>query len=242
MESVQAHINRIFGESVATKLRFLEENTQALAGVVRLIADAFRAGKKVLLFGNGGSAADAQHIAAEFTNRMLMERPPLPAIALTTDTSALTSIANDYGYVDVFAKQVAALGQPGDVAIAISTSGNSPNVLAALRVCRDKKIHTVGLTGRDGGQMASQVDHLLNVSATGKTPRIQETHILVGHTICELVDEALFGARRAGGAPAPAGPVARARSGDARAVIPSGAKTTKPRRSKTRKAPTRRGR
>jgi D-sedoheptulose 7-phosphate isomerase len=242
VESVQAHISRIFSESVATKLRFLEENGQALAAVVRVIADAFRAGKKVLLFGNGGSAADAQHIAAEFTNRMLMERPPLPAIALTTDTSALTSIANDYGFVDVFAKQVAALGQAGDVAIAISTSGNSPNVLAALRVCRDKKIHIVGLTGRDGGQMASRVDHLLNVSATTKTPRIQETHILVGHTICELVDEALFGAGRTAAAPAPAGPDARARPGRAKTVTRGRTKTTAPRRPKTRKAPARRGR
>lgn len=193
VESFQARINRIFSESVATKLRFLEENGAAVERVVGLIAGAFRSGKKVLLFGNGGSAADAQHIAAELTNRMLMERPPLPAIALTTDTSALTSIANDYGYRDVFAKQVAALGQPGDVAIAISTSGDSENVLVALRVCRDKRIHTVGLTGRHGGRMAKEVDHLLNVSASTKTPRIQETHILVGHTICELVDEALFG-------------------------------------------------
>ena len=241
MESVQAHIKRIFSESVATKLRFLEENAQALAGVVRLIADAFRAGKKILLFGNGGSAADCQHIAAEFTNRMLIERPPLPAIALTTDTSALTSIANDYGYVDVFAKQVAALGQAGDVAIAISTSGNSPNVLAALRVCRDKKIHTVGFTGRDGGQMASQVDHLLNVSATTKTPRIQETHILVGHTICELVDEALFGAGRTGGATSPGGPGTGARPRRATAATHRGSKTAAPRRPKTRKA-ARRGR
>ncbi len=233
MESVQERISRIFSESVATKLRFLEENAQALAGVVKVIADALRAGKKVLLFGNGGSAADAQHIAAEFTNRMLIERPPLPAIALTTDTSALTSIANDYSYTEVFAKQVAALGQAGDVAIAISTSGNSPNVLAALGVCRDKKIRTIGLTGRDGGQMASQVDHLLNVSATTKTPRIQETHILVGHTICELVDEALFGAGGTGKA-TPGGPAARVRPGHAKTNGPSRSETTAPRRQAAR--------
>jgi D-sedoheptulose 7-phosphate isomerase len=191
-DSIESQIARIFSESVAAKLRFAEEHQATLVRVIDLIASAIRSGKKVLLFGNGGSAADAQHIAAEFTNRMLMERPPLPAIALTTDTSALTSIANDYGFTDVFAKQVAALGQPGDVAIAISTSGNSRNVLAALRVCREKKIHTVGLTGRDGGEMARQVDHLLNVSASTKTPRIQETHILIGHVIGELVDELLF--------------------------------------------------
>jgi D-sedoheptulose 7-phosphate isomerase len=192
-ESAESQITRIFNESIAAKLRFLEEHRATLARVADLIASAMRSGKKVLLFGNGGSAADAQHIAAEFTNRMLLERPPLPAIALTTDTSALTSIANDYGYVDVFAKQVAALGQRGDVAVAISTSGNSPNVLAALRVCRDKGIHTVGLTGRDGGQVARQVDYKLNVDATTKTPRIQETHIVAAHVICELVEEQLFG-------------------------------------------------
>jgi len=192
-DSAESQITRIFNESIAAKLRFLEEHRATLARVADLVASAIRSGKKVLLFGNGGSAADAQHIAAEFTNRMLLERPPLPAIALTTDTSALTSIANDYGYVDVFAKQVAALGQRGDVAVAISTSGNSPNVLAALRVCRDKGIHTVGLTGRDGGQVAQQVDYKLNVDATTKTPRIQETHIVAAHVICELVEEQLFG-------------------------------------------------
>jgi D-sedoheptulose 7-phosphate isomerase len=192
-DSAESQITRIFNESIAAKLRFLEDHRATLARVADLVASAIRSGKKVLLFGNGGSAADAQHIAAEFTNRMLLERPPLPAIALTTDTSALTSIANDYGYVDVFAKQVAALGQRGDVAVAISTSGNSPNVLAALRVCRDKGIHTVGLTGRDGGQVAEQVDYKLNVDATTKTPRIQETHIVAAHAICELVEEQLFG-------------------------------------------------
>ena len=194
--SVQSEIDRIFSESIATKKRFVQENRAVLVRVVSLIANALHSDKKVMLFGNGGSAADAQHIAAEFTNRMLMERPPLAAIALTTDTSALTSIANDYGYVNIFAKQVAALGQAGDVAIAISTSGNSPNVLAALRVCREKKIHTVGLTGGTGGEMADEVDFLLNVSASTQTPRIQETHIVVGHVICELVDKQLFGTGR----------------------------------------------
>jgi len=195
-DSTESQINRIFNESVAAKLRFLEDHRATLARVADLVTSAIRSGKKVLLFGNGGSAADAQHLAAEFTNRMLLDRPPLPAIALTTDTSALTSIANDYGYNDVFAKQVMALGQRGDVAVAISTSGNSPNVLSALRVCRDKGIHTVGLTGRDGGQVAKAVDYSLNVDATTKTPRIQETHIVAGHVICELVEEQLFGKAR----------------------------------------------
>jgi D-sedoheptulose 7-phosphate isomerase len=192
-ELVESHITRIFNESVAAKLRFLEENRDALASVVDRITAALRAGNKVLLFGNGGSAADAQHIAAEFTNRMMMERPALAAVALTTDTSALTSIANDYGYDNVFARQVAALGQSGDVAIAISTSGNSPSVLSALAVCAERKIVTIGLTGGNGGQMARRVDHLLNVSASSETARIQETHIVIGHTICELVERKLFG-------------------------------------------------
>jgi D-sedoheptulose 7-phosphate isomerase len=233
VESLQSEVNRIFSESVATKLRFLEENSLELLEVVGVVAGALRAGKKVLLFGNGGSAADAQHIAAEFTNRMLMERPPLPALALTTDTSALTSIANDYGYVDVFAKQVAALGQPGDVAIAISTSGNSPNVLAALRVCRDKRITTIGLTGKGGGQMAGRVDHLLDVSASTKTPRIQETHILVGHTICELVDQELFGRAAETSGTAPPSRARRARAARASAATTKPARSAKPTRKRT---------
>ena len=193
VESVESSISRIFEESVAAKLQFVQESRAELARVVDRIASAFRAGKKLLLFGNGGSAADAQHIAAELTNRMVMERPALPAIALTTDTSALTSIANDYSYEKIFSRQVAALGQAGDVAIAISTSGNSPNVLAALHACAERKIYTVGLTGHDGGKMAGRVDHLLNVAGNRDTARIQETHILVGHVICELVEIQLFG-------------------------------------------------
>lgn len=190
---VESSITRIFEESVAAKQQFLRENRDELVRVVARLAAAFRAGRKLLLFGNGGSAADAQHIAAELTNRMVMERPALPAVALTTDTSALTSIANDYSYESVFSRQVAALGQAGDVAIAISTSGNSPNVLAALRVCAERKVHTIGLTGHNGGKMAGRVDHLLNVAGSRDTARIQETHILAGHVICELVEIELFG-------------------------------------------------
>jgi D-sedoheptulose 7-phosphate isomerase len=185
-------IATIFSESIAAKQLFLQENEHALAGAIDTIVRALQRGKKLLLFGNGGSAADAQHIAAEFVNRYLIERPPLPAIALTTDTSALTSIANDYGVENIFAKQIRALGSAGDVAIAISTSGNSSNVLRALKVCHELGIHTVGLTGGSGGMMTTLVDHLLCVSATSVTPRIQETHILVGHVICEIVDQRLF--------------------------------------------------
>jgi D-sedoheptulose 7-phosphate isomerase len=191
-------IATIFSESIAAKQLFLQENEQTLVRVIDTVVQALQRGKKLLLFGNGGSAADAQHIAAEFVNRYLIERPPLPALALTTDSSALTSIANDYGLEDIFAKQIQALGNAGDVAIAISTSGNSPNVLRALEVCRASGIHTVGLTGGSGGAMVSLVDHLLCVSATSVTPRIQETHILVGHVICEIVDQRLFEAESGG--------------------------------------------
>jgi len=186
-------IDRAFHESIAAKVQFLKEHRAALEAVIELIATRLLAGNKILFFGNGGSAADAQHLAAEFVNRFMLERPPLPAIALTTDTSILTSIGNDYGYVEVFAKQVKALGREGDVAIALSTSGNSPNVLRAVEVCKKAGIITVGLTGGDGGKLGALVDHHLRVSASRLAPRIQETHITIGHVICELVDCKLFG-------------------------------------------------
>jgi len=195
-DPIRDAIRNAFDESAAVKKRFLEESLDALAAVVGLVSERFLAGNKLLLFGNGGSAADAQHIAAEFVNRFLLERPPLPAIALTTDSSILTSVSNDYGYADIFAKQVKALGREGDVAIGISTSGNSPNVLRAIDVCRKQKIHTIGLTGGDGGKLAARVDHHLCVAGSKSTPRIQETHILIGHVICEMVDQKLFGRSR----------------------------------------------
>ena len=187
-------IVKAFEDSIRTKKSFLKENLDTLLQVIDLIAQAFIRGNKLLLFGNGGSAADAQHIAAEFVNRFRIERPPLPALALTTDTSAITSIANDYDYQEIFAKQVKALGKEGDIAIAISTSGNAANVLAAIDACKKLKITTVALTGGDGGKMARKVDHLLCVSEGKNTARIQETHILVGHVICEMVDQKLFSA------------------------------------------------
>lgn len=185
-------ITQAFEESIRVKQAFLRDNLQALSEAIDAVVAAFRSGNKLLVFGNGGSAADAQHIAAEFTNRFLIEREPLPAIALTTDTSALTAIANDYDYTQVFSKQIKALGKSGDIALAISTSGNSPNVLAAIEVCRQLNIKTIGLTGGSGGKMAGQVDYFLSVSEGKNSPRIQETHILVGHVICDVVDQQLF--------------------------------------------------
>jgi D-sedoheptulose 7-phosphate isomerase len=188
-------IAAIFAESIGAKQQFFQEQLDVLIRAIEEVVRTLKAGGKILLFGNGGSAADAQHLAAEFVNRYLVERPPLPAIALTTDTSVLTSVANDYSAVDLFAKQVRALGRAGDVAIAISTSGKSPNVLKAIEVCRDLGIRTIGLTGGNGGAMAGLVDHLLCVSATSTTPRIQEAHILIGHIICEMVDHLLYSHR-----------------------------------------------
>lgn len=185
-------IIKAFEESIQAKKSFLKENLNILLTAIELIAHAFLRGNKLLLFGNGGSAADAQHIAAEFVNRFRIERPPLPALALTTDTSAITGIANDYDYKEIFAKQVKALGKEGDVALALSTSGNAANVLAAIDACKKLKIITIGLTGGDGGKMARRVDHLLCVSEGKNTARIQETHILVGHVICEMVDQRIF--------------------------------------------------
>jgi D-sedoheptulose 7-phosphate isomerase len=187
-------IEDLFDASIRAKRVFLDENAAGLERAVDVVAKALGSGHKILLFGNGGSAADAQHIAAELVGRFLKERKPLAAIALTTDTSALTAIANDYGYDDVFARQVRALGAAGDVAFAISTSGKSPSVLRAVDACREIGIATIGLTGGDGGALAGMVDIPLRVSASRESARIQETHILVGHVICELVDRRLFGA------------------------------------------------
>lgn len=192
---MRKEIRRAFNASIATKRSFLSSGTDALIEAIDTVATALGNGRKLLLFGNGGSAADAQHIAAEFVNRYRMERPPLPAIALTTDSSALTSIGNDYSYADVFSKQVLALGQDGDVAIAISTSGNAANVMRAVRACKKRGVKVIAFTGGSGGKLAPAADITLCVDSTTETARIQETHILIGHVICEQVDEILYGAR-----------------------------------------------
>jgi D-sedoheptulose 7-phosphate isomerase len=192
-DEMRSAIERAFQDSIHAKQQFLKLQLPALEKVIEVIAARLLAGNKVMFFGNGGSAADAQHLAAEFVNRFLLERPPLPAIALTTDTSILTSIGNDYGFVEVFAKQVKALGREGDVAVGLSTSGNSPNVVRAVEVCKNRGIITMALTGGNGGKLGGMVDHHLCVAGTKHTPRVQETHILIGHVICEMVDCKLFG-------------------------------------------------
>jgi D-sedoheptulose 7-phosphate isomerase len=188
---VEKIIQKALRESIGVKEDFIKENTTKITFFAEKIALALTSDRKLLLCGNGGSAADAQHIAAEFINRYELERPPLPAIALTTDTSILTSVGNDYSFNEIFSKQVKALGVEGDVLLAISTSGNSTNVIEAVKAARGLGIFTVGLTGGEGGQLTRLVDLSLVVKSS-VTARIQETHILVGHIICELVDYLLF--------------------------------------------------
>lgn len=187
LEIIQEH-NR---ESSEARLTFFREHSKTLIEAARAVALCMARKGKLLLCGNGGSAADAQHLAAEFVNRFLLDRPPLPAIALTTDTSIITAIGNDYDFELIFSKQVLALGQPGDVLLAISTSGNSTDVLKAIEAARAKNILVIGLTGRDGGAMADLCDILLNV-AHPSTPAVQETHIAAGHLLCRLCDYYLF--------------------------------------------------
>jgi D-sedoheptulose 7-phosphate isomerase len=189
--TMQDHIIKIFKESSRVQEAFINENLSKLVNVIDVLTAALKSGNKILLFGNGGSAADAQHIAAEFINRFLIERPPLPAIALTTDTSVITSIGNDYDFSEIFSKQIRAIGQPGDVAWGISTSGNSANVMKGLEMAKKMGLVTVAFTGKDGGNIAKIVDFSVNVSSSN-TARIQETHITAGHAICELVDMKLF--------------------------------------------------
>ena len=180
-----------FKESSEVKTRFLKENLSRLLEAVNLVSHAFEAGNKLFFFGNGGSAADAQHLAAEFVNRYIMDRPPLPAIALTTDTSILTSISNDFTFAEVFMKQLRALGKDGDVAIGLSTTGASPNVIKAFEVGKEMGMKTIAFTGNDGGILAKIADIPLVVPSTS-TPRIQETHILIGHILCEMVEHQIF--------------------------------------------------
>lgn len=194
MEDMKSIVDRSFEESIAAKQRCREDNPELLIRTATMIVDAFNNENKLMLFGNGGSAADAQHIAAEFVNKFMIERPPLPAMALTTDTSILTSVGNDYPtstFEDIFSKQIKALGMEGDVAWGISTSGNSVNVVEALIVARERGLRTICMTGANTGKMAEVAQVLLRVDAENAA-RIQECHITMAHIICELVDYQLF--------------------------------------------------
>jgi D-sedoheptulose 7-phosphate isomerase len=183
-------IRRVAAESAALKQRFFEESASLLLDVGSRIAESLRSGGKVLTFGNGGSAADAQHLASELVGRFRRERPGLAAVALTTDPSVLTALGNDFGWEAVFRRQVEALGRPGDVAFGISTSGRSPNVIGALRAAREKGLVTVGLTGGGGGSLRGLVEYLVDVPHA-ETPRIQEVHLMVVHVLCQVVEEAV---------------------------------------------------
>lgn len=186
--TIQQHLEALH----RLQTRFFESQGERLIQCAGLITRAFQRGHKLLLMGNGGSAADAQHLAAEFVNRFLINRMPLPAIALTTDSSILTSVSNDFSYDDIFAKQVEALGKRGDVFLGISTSGNSPNVLRAVEAARKIGVRTVALTGGSGGLLAAAAELVLTVPSE-KTPHIQEAHLWIEHMLCWLVDERLFG-------------------------------------------------
>jgi len=191
MKNASELIDQFVSENLRVKAQFFQENKELIAQTAETIAHGLRSGRKVLLFGNGGSAADAQHLAAELVGRFGPDRSPLAAISLSTDTSILTAVSNDYGYEKVFARQIEALGHAGDTAIAISTSGDSPSVLEALDLARSKGLFTVGFTGQTGGKMNDRAEVLFRVPSR-QTPRIQETHLLLGHILCELVDRELF--------------------------------------------------
>ncbi|MEJ2299770.1 MAG: phosphoheptose isomerase [Woeseiaceae bacterium] len=185
-----------FAESIATKQTSADALAESIVAAGRLMSDALLADGKILSCGNGGSAADAQHFSSELLNRFEMERPGLPAMALTTDASTVTSISNDYSYEEIFSKQVRALGKPRDVLLGISTSGNSENVIRAIGAAHERGMKIVALSGRDGGRMAelfAEGDVEIRVPAT-RTARIQEVHLVVIHCLCDLIDHTLLGA------------------------------------------------
>jgi D-sedoheptulose 7-phosphate isomerase len=184
-------LSAIVAESLETKREFFAAHTSKVEEAAEMISASLKSGGKLLIFGNGGSAADAQHIAGELVNRFLQERKALPAISLTTDGGVLTCIANDSGFENVFARQIEALGSEGDVCLAISTSGQSANIVAACEQARSQRIKVIGLLGRDGGKVAPLCDLALIVTSDD-TQRIQETHNLVGHILCELIESELF--------------------------------------------------
>ncbi len=188
-------ILKSFRDSISVKQKFVDEYMETIIEVSRLIADTLKNGSKLLLFGNGGSACDASHIAAEFINRFQRERPAFPAIALNTDMAVITSIANDYDYSTIFERQLKALAQDGDIVIAMSTSGTSPNVIKAVETAIKKGLKVVALTGAKGDKLASMSDYVFAVPSND-TPRVQETHITLGHVLCQMVEEILFESHR----------------------------------------------
>lgn len=190
-EEARRIISQHAKEGAQLRETFFADHSDAIVDAAQRMAATLAQGHKILFCGNGGSAADAQHLAAEFVNRFQMERPPLPAIALTTDSSILTAIGNDYGFDFVFEKQVQALGNAGDILVGISTSGNSPNVVRAMRAAREKGLITMGLTGRGGGEMVSLSDILFAIDHP-LTALVQEIHITLGHLFCGLTDHFLF--------------------------------------------------
>lgn len=187
----EAFFRSVFDESVRCKEAFIASHSHLLVAVADCLVQAFRAGNKLLLFGNGGSAADAQHLAAEFVNRLTMNRAALPAVALTTDTSVLTSIANDFEFATIYSRQIAALGRPGDIAWGFSTSGHSANVIEGFREAKRVGMTSVASLGNAGGRIGPMVDHALIVPSRS-AQRIQEVHITLGHAVCEWVEKALF--------------------------------------------------
>lgn len=193
MSEMDRRITETIDESIRIKRLFFEKNMDLIKRGAMMLAGAITGGHKILLFGNGGSAADAQHIAAEFVNRFRIERPPLAAIALTTDSSILTSIGNDYSFDEIFEKQIRALGRKGDVALGISTSGSSPNVIRAMEAAGDMGLVTMGMGGM-GGALSSLSDIAFSVPSR-EAARVQETHITLGHVLCDLVDTILYAKR-----------------------------------------------
>ena len=194
---LSSHVKQIFNDSIQTQITAADTISDVIAKAALLMVDALLNNHKILACGNGGSAADAQHFSAEMLNRFESERPSLPAIALTTDTSTITSIGNDYHFNEIFSKQIKALGQPGDVLLALSTSGNSKNVVDAIVAAHHRQMHVIALTGRDGGDIAP----LLNATdievrvPSESTARIQETHGIVIHCLCDIIDRQLFSAK-----------------------------------------------
>jgi D-sedoheptulose 7-phosphate isomerase len=190
---LEHRVRTLIEASITTKQCLLSSSDVVLtvAKVSEILVNGLKQGNKILLFGNGGSAADAQHIAAELVGRFAFDRPALPALALSVNSSCVTALGNDYGFDRVFSRQLEALARPGDIAIGISTSGNSPNVLHAMLAAKKMGLHAIALTGRTGGNLRNSVDHCICVPS-GETPRIQECHVLIGHIISELVERELF--------------------------------------------------